>query len=61
MTRPTTEQLQETLKELVTQHNEAVTVQNTCKEQIIGIRAILQDRELEDGDTNNTNSEPTED
>ena len=61
MTRPTTEQLKETLKELVTKHNEAVTVQNKCKEQIIAIQAVLQDRESEDGDTYNTTSEPTED
>ena len=59
MTRPTTEQLKETLQELVTKHNEAIKVQNQCKEQIIAIQAVIQDRE--DGSTNDTNSEFTED
>ena len=59
MTRPTTEQLKETLQKLVTQHNEALQVQNQCKEQIIAIQAVIQDRE--DGSTNDTNSEFTED
>ena len=61
MTRPTTEQLKETLQELITQHNEALQVQNTCKEQIIAIQAVIQDRELEDGDSNTVTSEITED
>ena len=61
MTRPTTEQLKETLQELVTKHNEALKVQNTCKEQIIAIQAVIQDRELENGDTNNTTSKSKED
>jgi len=59
MTRPTTEQLKETLQKLVTQHNKALKVQNQCKEQIIAIQAVIQDRE--DGSTNDTNSEFTED
>ena len=59
MTRPTTEQLKETLQELVTKHNEAIRVQNQCKEQIIAIQAVIQDRE--DGDTNNNSSESTND
>ena len=59
MTRPTTEQLKETLQELVTKHNEAVRVQNQCKEQIIAIQAVIQDRE--NGSTNDTNSKSTED
>ena len=61
MTRPTTEELKETLQELVIKHNEALQVQNTCKEQIIAIQAVIKDRELEDGDTNDTTSEPTKD
>ena len=60
MTRPTTEQLIETLQELVTKHNEALKIQNTCKEQIIAIQAVLQDREL-DGNSNTVTSEITED
>ena len=52
--RPSTEQLKEKLQELVKQHNEALQVQNQCKEQIIAVRAVIQDRE--DGDTNDSNS-----
>ena len=54
MTKPSTEQLKETLQQLVKQHNEALQVQNNCKERIIGIQAVIQDRE--DGDTNDTDS-----
>ena len=54
MTKPSTEQLKETLQQLITQHNEAVQVQNNCKEQIIAVQAVIQDRE--DGDTNDTDS-----
>ena len=61
MTRPTTEQLKETLQQLVNKHNEAVQVQNQCKEQIIAIQAVIQDRELEDGNTNDITSEPKKD
>ena len=59
MTRPTTEQLKETLQELVTKHNEALQVQTTCKEQIIAIQAVIQDRE--NGDTDNNSSDYSED
>ena len=48
MTKPSTEQLKETLQELVTKHNEALQIQNQCKEQIIAIQAVIQDRENED-------------
>ena len=61
MARPTTEELKKTLQELVTKHNEALKVQNTCKEQIIAIQAVIQDRELEDGDSNTVTSEIAED
>tara|TARA_R100000353_G_scaffold167999_1_gene130335 strand:+ start:1032 stop:1214 length:183 start_codon:yes stop_codon:yes gene_type:complete len=60
MTRPTTEELKKTLQELITKHNEALQIQNTCKEQIIAIQAVLQDREL-DGNSNTVTSEITED
>ena len=52
--KPSTEQLKETLQELVTKHNEALQVQNQCKEQIIAIQAVIQDRE--DGNTNDSDS-----
>ena len=54
MTKPSTEQLKETLQQLVKQYNEAVQVQSQCKEQIIAVQAVIQDRE--DGDTNDTDS-----
>jgi len=57
MTRPSTEQLKETLQELVTKHNEAIQVQNNCKEQIIAVQAVIADRENgEDGATNDISS-----
>ena len=59
MTKPSTEQLKETLQQLITQHNEAVQVQNNCKEQIIAVQAVIQDRE--DGDTNDSTSTDSED
>ena len=59
MTKPSTEELKETLQELVTKHNEAVQVQNQCKERIIAIQAVIQDRE--DGDTNDSTSTDSED
>jgi len=59
MTKPSTEQLKETLEQLVKQHNEAIEVQNNCKQQIIGIQAVIADRE--DGNTNDSNSTDSED
>ena len=59
MTRPSTEQLKETLQQLVKQHNEAIEVQNNCKQQIIAVQAVIADRE--DGNTNDSNSTDTED
>ena len=59
MTKPSTEQLKETLQELVTKHNEALQVQNQCKEQIIAIQAVIQDRG--DGNTNDSNSTDSKD
>ena len=57
--KPSTEQLKETLQQLVKQHNEAIEVQNNCKQQIIGIQAVIADRE--DGNTNDSNSTDSED
>ena len=59
MTRPSTEQLKKTLQELVTKHNEAMQVQTQCKEQIIAVQAVIQDRE--DGNTNDSNSTNSKD
>jgi hypothetical protein len=59
MTKPSTEQLKETLQQLVKQHNEAIQVQNNCKEQIIAVQAVIQDRE--NGDTDDNSSDYSED
>lgn len=61
MTRPTTEQLKESLEQLVKTYNEAVKTQQNCKEAIIATQAVLKDRELEDGDSNTVTSEIAED
>ena len=61
MSKPSTEELKTALESLIKNYNQAVEVQAQTKEQIIAVRAVIQDRELEDGDTNNTTSKPTED
>ena len=61
MTRPTTENLRTSLQQLIETYNKAVQTQQNCKEAIIATNAVLKDRESEDGDTNDTTSEPTED
>ena len=61
MTRPTTEQLKESLEQLVKTYNEAVKTQQNCKEAIIATQAVLKDRELEDGNSNTVTSQITED
>ena len=57
--KPSTEQLKEKLQELVTKYNEALRVQNECKEQIIATNAVIQDRV--NGDTDNNSSDYSED
>ena len=57
--KPSTEQLKENLQQLLNQHNEALQVQQNCKEQIIAVQAVIQDRE--DGDTNDSTSADSED
>ena len=59
MSKPSTEELKTALETLIKNYNQAVEVQAQTKEQIIAVRAVIQDRELEDGDTNNTTSQST--
>ena len=54
MTKPSTEQLKTNLQDLVNKYNEALQIQAQCKEQIIAVQAVIQDRE--DGNTNDSNS-----
>ena len=61
MTRPTTEELKTSLEQLVKTYNEAVQTQQSCKESIIATQAVLNDRMLEDGITNDNTSKSTKD
>ena len=56
MTKPSTEELKTSLEQLVKTYNEAVQTQQSCKEAIIATQAVLKDRELEDGTTEDTSS-----
>ena len=57
--KPSTEELQKRLEELVTKYNETLRVQNEYKEQIIATNAVIQDRT--NGDTVNNSSDYSED
>ena len=57
--KPSTEELQKKLEELVTKYNETLGVQNQYKEQIIATNAVIQDRT--NGDTVNNSSDYSED
>ena len=57
--KPSTEELQKKLQELVTKYNETLRVQTEYKEQIIATNAVIQDRV--NGDTDNSSSENSED
>ena len=57
--KPSTEELQKRLEELVTKYNETLRVQTEYKEQIIATNAVIQDRV--NGDTDNSSSEYSED
>ncbi len=57
--KPSTEELQKRLEELVTKYNETLRVQNEYKEQIIATNAVIQDRV--NGDTDNNSSDYSED
>ena len=57
--KPSTEELQKRLEELVTKYNETLRVQNEYKEQIIATNAVIQDRV--NGDTDNSSSDYSED
>ena len=56
MARPTTEQLQTEIQELVNNYNESFDAQAKWKQRIIEIQAILNDR-AEDGTTDNSSTE----
>lgn len=54
MTKPSTKELKASLEQLVKTYNESIQTQQSCKEQIIAVQAVIQDRG--DGDTNDSNS-----
>ena len=47
----TTKELKQTLQQLVETYNKAIETQQQCKEQIIAVNAVIQDRELNNGNT----------
>jgi len=47
MTRPTDQELQTELQEVVKKHNNAIEIQNQCKTRFTEIQAILKDRQEE--------------
>ena len=57
--KPSTEELKTQLEQLVQAYNEAVQTQQKCKDAIIAIQAVIQDRT--NGDTDNSSSEYSED
>ena len=57
--KPSTEELQKRLEELVNKYNETLQAQNQYKEQIIATNAVIQDRV--NGDTDNNSSDYSED
>ena len=57
----TTEELKQTLQQLVAAYNKSIETQQQFKEQIIAINAVIQDRELQNGNTNDTAPESTKD
>ena len=59
--KETTEELKQHLKQLVDTYNKAVDTQKQCKEKIIARNAVIQDRELNNGNSNTVTSEITED
>jgi len=44
MAKPTDQELQAELQEVVKRHNDAMEIQNQCKTRFTQIQAILQDR-----------------
>ena len=56
MAKPTTEQLQIEIQELVNKYNESVDAQAKWKQRIIEIQAILNDR-ADDGTTEDSSTE----
>ena len=57
--KPSTEELKTQLEQLVKAYNEAVQTQQKCKDAIIAIQAVIQDRV--NGDTDNSSSDYSED
>ena len=57
--KPSTEELKTQLEQLVKAYNEAVQTQQKCKDAIIAIQAVIQDRL--NGDTDNISSDYSED
>ena len=48
MAKPTNEELQAELEQVVTEYNKAVETQGRCKNRIIAVQAVLEDRKPEE-------------
>ena len=59
--KPSIEELKQTLQQLVETYNKALETQKQCKEQIIAVSAVIQDRELQDGNTDTVTSSSSKD
>ncbi len=57
--KPSTEELKQQLEQVVKAYNEAIETQQKCKNSIIALQAVIQDRE--DGNTDNSTSTNSED
>ena len=57
----TTKELKQTLQQLVETYNKAIETQQQCKEQIIAVNAVIQDRELENRNTEDGTSSSSKD
>jgi len=50
MAKPTTEELQAELEDVVNRHNQAKAIVNQCKERYIALEAIIKDRTTPESD-----------
>ena len=50
MTKPTIEELQTELQEVVKKHNDALQIVNQCKTRFVELEAIIKDRTTPESD-----------
>ena len=59
--KQTTQELKQTLQQIVDAYNKNISQQQQYKEEIIALNAVIMDRESRNGNTNNTTSESEKD